>query len=54
MCGFLLRGSPRDRFYPSDCRDRLFLQVVRFLDFLAVGLVVWVDREGDIEGDDGV
>ena len=54
MSGFLSRGAPLDGFSPSHCSDGVLLQVVCFADLFPVTLVVGVNGEGNVVGDNAV
>ena len=54
MSGFLSWGVPLDGFSPPHRSDGVLLQVVCFTDLFPVTLIVGVDGEGNIVGDDAV
>lgn len=52
MCCFLSQGSSFYRFGLFDCGDTFWVQVIGFADFESVFILVRVNGEWDVEGDD--
>jgi hypothetical protein len=49
MCRFLLRGASLCWFDPAYQGNSVGFDVVGLEDFVAMGLVFWVNRNGDVE-----